>query len=74
MTLTSIDVAGLRDKLKALYQAVADELRGTCNFEMDYDLAVRRGYPTSERDQIPPGDRVVRHVCSTRAPVSPMVR
>jgi len=52
--MTSIDVEGLRDKVKAMYQAVADEPRGTFHFEMGYDLAARLGYPTAELDQVPP--------------------
>ena len=53
-TMTSIDVEGLRDKVKAMYQAVADEPQGTFHFEMGYGLAARLGYPTTELDQIPP--------------------
>jgi arsenite methyltransferase len=52
--MTSIDVEGLRDKVKAMYQAVADEPQGTFHFEMGYGLAARLGYPTTELDQIPP--------------------
>ena len=51
--MTSIDVDGLRDKVKAMYQAVADEPDGAFHFEMGYDLAARLGYPTSELDQVP---------------------
>lgn len=51
--MTSIDVDGLRDKVKTMYQAVADEPHGTFHFEMGYDLATRLGYPTSELDQVP---------------------
>lgn len=52
--MATIDVDNLRDKVKAMYQAVADEPHGTFHFEMGYDLAARLGYPTSELDQIPP--------------------
>jgi arsenite methyltransferase len=52
--MTSIDVEGLREKVKAMYQAVADEPQGTFHFEMGYGLAARLGYPTTELDQIPP--------------------
>ena len=52
--MTSIDVEGLRDKVKAMYQAVADEPHGTFHFEMGYGLAARLGYPTTELDQVPP--------------------
>ena len=51
--MTSIDVEGLRDKVKAMYQAVADEPQGTFHFEMGYGLAARLGYPTTELDEIP---------------------
>ena len=52
--MTSIDVEGLRDKVKAMYQAVADEPQGTFHFEMGYGLAARLGYPTAELDRVPP--------------------
>lgn len=52
--MTSIDVDNLRDKVKAMYQAVANEPQGEFHFEMGYDLAVRLGYPTAELDQVPP--------------------
>lgn len=51
--MTSIDVDGLRDKVKTMYQAVADQPHGTFHFEMGYDLAARLGYPTDELDQVP---------------------
>jgi arsenite methyltransferase len=51
--MATIDVDILRDKVKAMYQAVADEPQGTFHFEMGYDLAARLGYPTGELDQIP---------------------
>jgi SAM-dependent methyltransferase len=54
MTMTSVDVESLRDKVKAMYKAVADEPHGTFHFELGYDLAARLGYATSELDQIPP--------------------
>jgi arsenite methyltransferase len=52
--MTTIDVDNLRDKVKTMYQAVADEPHGTFHFEMGYDLAARLGYPTAELDQVPP--------------------
>jgi arsenite methyltransferase len=52
--MTSINVDNLRDKVKAMYQAVAEEPHGTFHFEMGYELAARLGYSTSELDQIPP--------------------
>jgi arsenite methyltransferase len=51
--MSSIDVDNLRDKVKVMYQAVADEPHGTFHFEMGYALAARLGYPTSELDQLP---------------------
>ncbi|HEX4867553.1 MAG TPA: methyltransferase domain-containing protein [Acidimicrobiales bacterium] len=51
--MTSIDVDGLREKVKAMYQEVADAPHGTFHFEMGYGLAARLGYPTNELDQVP---------------------
>jgi SAM-dependent methyltransferase len=52
--MATIDIDNLRDKVKAMYQAVADEPHGTFHFEMGYDLADHLGYPTTELDQVPP--------------------
>ena len=52
--MTNIDVDSLRDKVKAMYKAVADEPHGKFHFELGYDLAARLGYATSELDQVPP--------------------
>ena len=51
--MATIDVDNLRDKVKAMYQAVADEPHGTFHFEMGYDLAARLGYSPSELDHVP---------------------
>jgi len=51
--MATIDVDGLRDKVRTMYQAVADEPHGTFHFEMGYDLAARLGYPTDELDEVP---------------------
>jgi SAM-dependent methyltransferase len=51
--MATIDVDDLRDKVKEMYRAVADEPHGTFHFEMGYGLAERLGYPTEELDQIP---------------------
>lgn len=51
--MASIDVEGLRDKVKAMYEDVADDPSGTFHFEMGYGLAARLGYPTTELDQVP---------------------
>lgn len=50
---TVIDVANLRSKVKAMYEAVADEPQGEFHFEMGYDLAARLGYPTDDLGAIP---------------------
>ena len=51
--MANIDVEDLRDKVKAMYQAVADEPYGTFHFEMGYDLAARLGYPKQDLDATP---------------------
>jgi SAM-dependent methyltransferase len=51
--MTTIDVDDLRDKVKAMYRAVADEPDGEFHFEMGHDLAVRLGYPAEELDRTP---------------------
>jgi arsenite methyltransferase len=51
--VAAIDVDSLRDKVKEMYRAVADEPGGTFHFEMGHDLAARLGYPTDELAQIP---------------------
>jgi ubiquinone/menaquinone biosynthesis C-methylase UbiE len=51
--VATIDVDNLRDKVKAMYRAVADEPNGTFHFEMGYELAARLGYPTDELDAVP---------------------
>jgi arsenite methyltransferase len=52
--MATIDVDTLRDKVKAMYQAVADHPKGTFHFEMGYDLAARLGYPTDQLAETPP--------------------
>lgn len=51
--MTTIDVDDLRDKVKVMYEAVANEPQATFHFEMGHDLAARLGYPTAEIDRIP---------------------
>jgi SAM-dependent methyltransferase len=51
--MTNVDVDTLRDKVKAMYRAVAEEPNGAFHFEMGRGLAVRLGYPDDELDQIP---------------------
>jgi SAM-dependent methyltransferase len=52
--MAHIDVEDLRDKVKAMYKAVAEEPQGTFHFEMGRELAVRLGYPAAEVEAIPP--------------------
>jgi arsenite methyltransferase len=49
-----VDVSELRDKVKAMYKAVAEEPHGTFHFEMGRDLAQRLGYPAGDLDSAPP--------------------
>jgi arsenite methyltransferase len=51
--VATIDVDNLRDKIKAMYRAVAEEPNGAFHFEMGYELAARLGYPTDDLDAIP---------------------
>jgi SAM-dependent methyltransferase len=51
--MATIDVEDLRDKVRAMYQAVADEPHGTFHFEMGYELAARLGYATADLDRVP---------------------
>jgi ubiquinone/menaquinone biosynthesis C-methylase UbiE len=48
-----VDVDELRDKVKVMYRAVADEPDGTFHFEMGRQLAERLGYPSDALDRIP---------------------
>ena len=52
--MAQVDVSELRDKVKAMYKAVAEEPHGTFHFEMGRDLALRLGYPASDLDSLPP--------------------
>src|SRR5258708_1567573 len=47
--MARVDVDELRDKVKVMYRAVADEPHGTFHFEMGRALAERLGYPPGER-------------------------
>ncbi len=53
-TMTTVDVDSLRDKVKAMYQSVADAPHGRFHFETGHDLAARLGYPIDELAQVPP--------------------
>jgi arsenite methyltransferase len=48
-----IDVQELRDKVKVMYRAVAEEPNGRFHFEMGRTLAERLGYPPGELDAAP---------------------
>jgi len=52
--MTQVDVSELRDKVKAMYRAVAEQPRGMFHFELGQDLALRLGYPGDELSRVPP--------------------
>ncbi len=52
--MARVDVGELRDKVKVMYKAVAEEPHGTFHFEMGRALAERLGYPAGELDEVPP--------------------
>jgi arsenite methyltransferase len=52
--MAQVDVSELRDKVKAMYKAVAEEPHSRFHFEMGRDLARRLGYPAGELDRLPP--------------------
>jgi SAM-dependent methyltransferase len=52
--MAQVDVSELRDKVKVMYKAVAEEPHGTFHFEMGRDLARRLGYPAGDLDGVPP--------------------
>ena len=51
--MARVDVDELRDKVKAMYRAVAEAPRGEFHFEMGRVLAQRLGYPAAELDVVP---------------------
>jgi len=51
--MTQIDLNELRDKVKIMYKAVAEEPHGTFHFEMGRALAERLGYPAGDLDGVP---------------------
>jgi arsenite methyltransferase len=55
MTASTLDIAALETKVKAMYRAVAEEPHGRYHFEMGRDLADRLGYPADVLDRIPAG-------------------
>jgi arsenite methyltransferase len=54
VTHGEVNVEELRDKVKVMYRAVADEPQGTFHFEMGRTLAERLGYPSDALDRVPP--------------------
>ena len=52
--MAQVDVSELRDQVKAMYKAVAEEPHGRFHFEMGRHLAQRLGYPPGELDRLPP--------------------
>jgi len=52
--MAQVDLSELRDKVKAMYKAVAEEPHGRFHFDMGRDLAQRLGYPAGELDYLPP--------------------
>src|SRR5712691_10852382 len=53
MAMTRVDVDELRDRVKVMYRAVAEDPQGTFHFEMGRVLAERLGYPPGELDCVP---------------------
>jgi arsenite methyltransferase len=51
--MQKVDVNELRDKVKVMYQAVAEEPHGKFHFEMGRSLAERLGYEPKQLDAIP---------------------
>jgi arsenite methyltransferase len=51
--MARIDVDELRDKVKIMYKAVAEEPDGSFHFEMGRALAERLGYPAGDLDGVP---------------------
>jgi SAM-dependent methyltransferase len=51
--MQQVDVNELRDKVKIMYQAVADKPHGKFHFEMGRSLAERLGYEPKQLDAIP---------------------
>jgi arsenite methyltransferase len=50
---STVDTETLRDKVKSMYRAVAEEPHGAFHFEMGRGLAARLGYPESALDRVP---------------------
>jgi ubiquinone/menaquinone biosynthesis C-methylase UbiE len=55
MTAVGVDRRDLEDKVRSMYQAVAEHPDGHYHFEMGRTLAERLGYPSRVLDRVPPG-------------------
>ena len=55
MTAVAVDRRELEDKVKAMYQAVAENPGGHYHFEMGRSLAEQLGYPSAVLDRVPSG-------------------
>ena len=51
--MAQVDVIELRDRVKAMCRAVADDPHGRFHFGMGRDPARRLGYPAGELDRVP---------------------
>lgn len=51
--MARFDVDDLRDKVKSMYRAVAEDPHGDFHFEMGRQLASRLGYSDADLDAIP---------------------
>lgn len=51
--MASVDVEDLRDRVKGMYRAVADDPHGDFHFEMGRTMALRLGYQARDLDAIP---------------------
>lgn len=52
--MATVDVEELRDQVKGMYRAVAEDPHGEFHFEMGRAMALRLGYRGSDLDAIPP--------------------
>jgi arsenite methyltransferase len=52
--MATVDVEELRDQVKGMYRAVAEDPHGEFHFEMGRAMALRLGYRESDLDSIPP--------------------
>ena len=52
--MATVDVDALRDQVKGMYRAVAEDPHGEFHFEMGREMALRLGYEAADLDAIPP--------------------